>query len=453
MAGSIKGITIQLGADTTKLSNALNTANKSIKATQTGLKSVEKALKLDPTNINLLKDKQQLLADKVADTTTKLDALKQAQSQLDAQGVDKNSKEYQELQRDIDLCEEYCIGPLFNSCSTIYGIEKSKNIFYLTFKDKIKETNKKLMELTNYEKFIDSQFLQEYIEFGKIKAFLDSDNLDKLSELSTEEINECLLYCNNNLFRAALYLIKFKDIETSSNLSPIHPQNLDEKFIEKNKAIIKLDVYRTFPSLKIFENKLFSKNIHSILLEFSNRGQNMGYYQGMNFICLYLMLLFGAEEEISVYAMIKLFSLKSKIYNINFEELFINDFCLLRNYMKLIHEKIDELYPDFNNHLEKIGVIDEIWYWKWIELCFLTSVGYDVASKIIDIVFAYGVDSLVGICLAVIEIFYEDIKKCEDLVGFNQIINNGEIKMNKKQKEKFYKIVFNDIKTNKYNLL
>ena len=362
-----------------------------------------------------------------------------------------NPKPFQNI--DIDLCEEYCIGPLFNSCSTIYGIEKSKNIFYSTFKDKIKETNKKLMELTNYEKFIDSQFLQEYIEFGKIKAFLDSDNLDKLSELSTEEINECLLYCNNNLFRAALYLIKFKDIETSSNLSPIHPQDLDEKFIEKNKAIIKLDVYRTFPSLKIFENKLFSKNIHSILLEFSNRGQKMGYYQGMNFICLYLMLLFGAEEEISVYAMIKLFSLKSKIYNINFEELFINDFCLLRNYMKLIHEKIDELYPDFNNHLEKIGVIDEIWYWKWIELCFLTSVGYDVASKIIDIVFAYGVDSLVGICLAVIEIFYEDIKKCEDLVGFNQIINNGEIKMNKKQKEKFYKIVFDDIKTNKYNLL
>jgi len=362
-----------------------------------------------------------------------------------------NPKPFQNI--DIDLCEEYCIGPLFNCCSSIYGIEKSKNIFYSTFKDKIKETNKKLMELTNYEKFIDSQFLQEYIEFGKIKAFLDSDNLDKLSELSTEEINECLLYCNNNLFRAALYLIKFKDIEISPNLCPIHPKNLDEKFIEKNKAIIKLDVYRTFPSLKIFENKLFSKNIHSILLEFSNRGQNMGYYQGMNFICLYLMLLFGAEEEISVYAMIKLFSLKSKLYNINFEELFINDFCLLRNYMKLIHEKIDELYPDFNNHLEKIGVIDEIWYWKWIELCFLTSVGYDVASKIIDIVFSYGVDSLVGICLAVIEMFYEDIKKCEDLVGFNQIINNGEIKMNKKQKEKFFKIVFKDIKTNKYNLL
>ena len=361
-----------------------------------------------------------------------------------------NPKPFQNI--DIELCEEYCIGPLFNSCSDIYGIEKGKNIFYSTFKDKIKETNKKLMELTNYEKFIDSQFSEDHIEFDKIKLFLDSNNLDKLSQLSTEEINECLLYCNNNIFRAALYLIKFKDIVTSPNLSSIHPQNLEERFIDKNKHIIRLDVYRTFP-LKIFENKLFSKNIHSILLEFSNRGQNMGYYQGMNFICLYLMLLFGAEEEMSVYAMIKLFSLKSKLYNINFEELYVNDFCLLRNYMKLLHGKLDELYPNFNEHLENIGVIDQIWVWKWIELCFLTSVKYDVASKIFDIIFAYGVDCLVGISLAVIEMFYEDIKKCDDLTSFNKVINNGVIKMNKSQKERFYKIVFDDLKNNKYNLL
>ena len=361
-----------------------------------------------------------------------------------------NPKPFQNI--DIELCEEYCIGPLFNSCSDIYGIEKGKNIFYSTFKDKIKETNKKLMELTNYEKFIDSQFSEDHIEFDKIKLFLDSNNLDKLSQLSTEEINECLLYCNNNIFRAALYLIKFKDIVTSPNLSSIHPQNLEERFIDKNKHIIRLDVYRTFP-LKIFENKLFSKNIHSILLEFSNRGQNMGYYQGMNFICLYLMLLFGAEEEMSVYAMIKLFSLKSKLYNINFEELYVNDFCLLRNYMKLIHDKLDELYPNFNEHLENIGVIDQIWVWKWIELCFLTSVKYDVASKIFDIIFAYGVDCLVGISLAVIEMFYEDIKKCDDLTSFNKVINNGVIKMNKSQKERFYKTVFDDLKNNKYNLL
>ena len=362
-----------------------------------------------------------------------------------------NPKPFQNINE--ELCEEYSIGPLFNTCSAIYGVEKGKNIFYSEFKDKIKETNKKLKNLTDYDKFIDSDYLQEYIEFDKIKSFLDSNNLDKLLELSTEEINECILYCNNNLFRAALYLIKFKDIQTSPNLSSIHPENLDEKFIEKNKAIIKLDVYRTFPSLKIFENKLFSKNIHSVLLEFATRGENMGYYQGMNFICLYMMLLFGAEEEMSVYAMIKLFSLKSKLYNINFEEMYINDFCLLRKYMALLHEKIDELYPELNEHLKKIGVIDEIWFWKWIELCFLTSVGYDVVCKIFDIIFVYGIDTLVGICLAILEMFYEDIKNSNDLVQFSHIINNGNINLTKKKKEKFFKLIFDDLKKNKYNLL
>ncbi len=105
MAGSIKGITIQIGADTTKLSSALNSANKSIKATQSQLTAVNKALKLDPTNMNLLRDKSSLLKDKIAETTDKLEALQKAQAQLDASGVDKNSKEYKELQTQIDLCQ------------------------------------------------------------------------------------------------------------------------------------------------------------------------------------------------------------------------------------------------------------------------------------------------------------------------------------------------------------
>ena len=361
-----------------------------------------------------------------------------------------NPKPFQKL--NYELCLEYSIGPLFNSYSRTYGNKKGKNFFYSVFSDKIKETNKKLIDLTEYKKYINSKFLQEYSEIEPIQQFLATNNLDKLNELTKEEIDECLLYCNNNLFRAALYLIKFKDIENSTNISATHNENVDENFVNKNKSIIKLDVYRTFPDLKIFENEIFSKNMHSILLEFSDRAENMGYYQGMNFICLYLMLLFGSEEEISLYAMIKLFSLKSKLFNINFEELYVNDFSLLRKYLKLIHEKINEKYPGFNEHLDNIGVIDEIWMWKWIDLCFLTCLGYDMVSKIFDIIFVYGVDSLVELCLAVIEIFYEDIKECDDLISFNKVISNGTIIMSNSKKEKFFKIVFDDLKNNKYNL-
>ena len=101
MASRIAGITIEIGGDTTKLQSALKGVNSTIKNTQSQLKDVDKLLKLDPTNTELLRQKQKLLADQVKATKEKLDALKNAQKQMDAQGVDKNSEAYMALQREI----------------------------------------------------------------------------------------------------------------------------------------------------------------------------------------------------------------------------------------------------------------------------------------------------------------------------------------------------------------
>ena len=101
MASRIAGITIEIGGDTTKLQSALKNVNKTIKDTQNQLKDVDKLLKLDPTNTELLRQKQKLLADQVKATKEKLDALKNAQEQMDAQGVDKSSEAYMALQREI----------------------------------------------------------------------------------------------------------------------------------------------------------------------------------------------------------------------------------------------------------------------------------------------------------------------------------------------------------------
>lgn len=65
MADRIKGITVQIGGDTTGLSKALSGVNKQIKTTQNELKDVEKLLKMDPKNTVLLTQKQKLLADEV----------------------------------------------------------------------------------------------------------------------------------------------------------------------------------------------------------------------------------------------------------------------------------------------------------------------------------------------------------------------------------------------------
>lgn len=101
MASRIAGITIEIGGDTSNLQKSLKGVDSQLKQTQNALKDVNKLLKLDPTNTDLLRQKQQLLRQTVSQTKERLDALKAAQAQMDANGIDKNSAQYQELQREI----------------------------------------------------------------------------------------------------------------------------------------------------------------------------------------------------------------------------------------------------------------------------------------------------------------------------------------------------------------
>lgn len=100
MADRIKGITIEIGGNTTELQTALKDVNKHLKDTQTELKDVNKLLKLDPKNVDLLRQKQKLLTDAIGDSKKKLDTLKTAQSQY-AQG----SKEWDAIEREIVDCK------------------------------------------------------------------------------------------------------------------------------------------------------------------------------------------------------------------------------------------------------------------------------------------------------------------------------------------------------------
>ena len=108
MANRIKGITVEINGDTTKLSKALESVNKNIKSTQTQLKDVEKLLKLDPSNTELLSQKHKLLADAVTSTKEKLDTLKTAAEQANtalANG-DITQEQYDALQREIIETEQ-----------------------------------------------------------------------------------------------------------------------------------------------------------------------------------------------------------------------------------------------------------------------------------------------------------------------------------------------------------
>lgn len=99
---NIKGITIEFNGDTTKLGRAIQDADKKTAKLDNELKAVNKALKFNPGNTELIAQKQQLLGEKVEQTKDRLEALKRAQARLDDDpAVDKTSAEYRELQREI----------------------------------------------------------------------------------------------------------------------------------------------------------------------------------------------------------------------------------------------------------------------------------------------------------------------------------------------------------------
>lgn len=104
--GRIAGITVEIGGDTTKLSKALSNVNKSLKTTQSGLKDVDKLLKLNPGNVELLTQKQGYLTKAISDTEKKLQTEKEALAQLKANSTtDEVTEEQMALEREIIATE------------------------------------------------------------------------------------------------------------------------------------------------------------------------------------------------------------------------------------------------------------------------------------------------------------------------------------------------------------
>lgn len=104
MAGTIKGIIIEIGGDTSGLQKALSKVNSATSSLTKELKGVNALLKLDPTNTELVSQKQEILAQNIKETSEKLKILKQTQEQADeaiANGTKISDENYRNLQREI----------------------------------------------------------------------------------------------------------------------------------------------------------------------------------------------------------------------------------------------------------------------------------------------------------------------------------------------------------------
>ena len=138
MANDIKGITVKIGADTTDLSKAMSSANRSITTTQKQLNEVQKALKLDPSNTELLAQKYRLLTEKADETRKKLQTLKDAQSQVEEQyqNGEIDQGKYDAFRRELITTE--------NQLKELEKDVARSNVTINSFGEKMKETGGKL---------------------------------------------------------------------------------------------------------------------------------------------------------------------------------------------------------------------------------------------------------------------------------------------------------------------
>lgn len=183
MADRIKGITIEIGGDTTQLSKALSGINKEITSTQSQLKDLERLLKMDPQNVVLMEQKQRALAKAIADTESKLRSLQEAEKQVQAQFErgEVSQKQYDALQREIEATE-IKLGDLKEAEKQVQAqLSKQKSTTtYKSLQNEIKQTETELKQLKQAQK--DAQKAFENGEISE-RAFKDlRSEIDKTEQ-------------------------------------------------------------------------------------------------------------------------------------------------------------------------------------------------------------------------------------------------------------------------------
>ena len=142
----IKGITVEIGGDTTKLDKALESSNKTLSQTKSALKDVERLLKMDPGNTELLAQKQRLLAEAAQASADKLNTLQEAAANADAalqRGRDYAAK-YEPLKAQLDQVTASLRGLESNAASMEEQLAAGKisTQAYDDFNRKLEETRK-----------------------------------------------------------------------------------------------------------------------------------------------------------------------------------------------------------------------------------------------------------------------------------------------------------------------
>ena len=185
MAGRIAGITIEIGGNTTKLQKALSSVDKQLRATQANLKDVNKLLKLNPGNTELLTQKQKNLSEAINLTKSRLDQLRSAQS-----NVQKGSAEWDALQREIIETEGRLRG--LQTEMRNFGSVTAQQIKVVGGKlqeaGKIEDVGRKLSGISAGAAAIGGGLLK--LGYNAVQSADDLNTLSKQTGISTDELQK-----------------------------------------------------------------------------------------------------------------------------------------------------------------------------------------------------------------------------------------------------------------------
>lgn len=164
MARKIKGITIEIGGNTTKLDKAINDSNVQLRTMQGNLKDVERLLKMDPKNTELLAQKQRILAERVEATKDKLTMLNGTMK--DAQEALNRNNAYEKLSSDLEAAKQTATEAGDELVAMQNKLEKLQNSNAPGAAEQIRETEEAIVQLSDTVDSADA-------EVRKIQASLD----------------------------------------------------------------------------------------------------------------------------------------------------------------------------------------------------------------------------------------------------------------------------------------
>ena len=185
MASRIKGITIDIGGDTSSLQKSLKAVDGQLKTTQNTLRDVNKLLKLDPSNVELLRQKQKALQDAIKATNERLEELKK---------VSKDSvspEEWDAIQREI-IDTEQRLGSLKSELKAFGSVAgqqiQAAGAKMEEFGGKVEDVGKKLQPLSTAASGIVAGLVG--LGYNAVKSADDLNTLSKQTGLSTDELQK-----------------------------------------------------------------------------------------------------------------------------------------------------------------------------------------------------------------------------------------------------------------------